>query len=110
MTKKKTNEHVQMTAKTLYGLEDILAKELHDLGAIEIEKQNRVVTFSGDKELLYKANIHLRTASRILVPLSTFTISSKDEYYEHIRDINWLDLFSNDQTFAIDALVNFSRV
>ncbi len=110
MTKKKTNEHVQMVAKTIYGLEDILAKELQELGAFEIKKQNRVVTFSGDKELLYKANIHLRTASRILVPLSTFTISSKDEYYEHIRDIHWLDLFSNDQTFAIDALVNFSRV
>ncbi len=109
MTNKKTNEHVPMVAKTIYGLENILAKELKDLGALDITTQNRSVKFWGDKELLYKANIHLRTASRILVPLTTFTISSRDDYYENIRDINWLDLFSNDQTFAIDALVNFSR-
>lgn len=110
MTKNNNNENVQMVAKTIYGLENILAKELADLGAVDIKTENRVVTFFGDKELLYKANVHLRTASRILVPLSSFTIASKDDYYENVRDINWLDLFSNDQTFAIDSLVNFSRV
>ncbi len=110
MSQENNNEHVKMIAKTIYGLEPILVKELEELGASNIEAQNRVVTFEGDIALLYKANISLRTASRILVPLSTFTIASKDDYYENIRDINWMDLFSNDETFAIDALVNFSRV
>ncbi len=96
MTENNNNENVPMIAKTLFGLEDILAKELQDLGAEEIETQNRVVTFSGDKKFLYKANVHLRTAGRILVPLSQFTISSKEDYYENVKKINWTDLFSND--------------
>ena len=110
MTDSRKNDNVPMIAKTLYGLEKVLAQELMELGASEIKAENRVVTFSGDKKFLYKANVHLRTAGRILVPIASFTIKDKDEYYTKIRQINWTQLFSVDQTFAIDALVNFSRV
>ena len=110
MTNTTINDNVPMIAKTLYGLENILAKELQDLGASDIKTENRVVTFSGNKKFLYKANVHLRTAGRILVPIASFTIKDKDEYYKHIQQIDWSQLFSVDDTFAIDALVNFSRV
>ena len=63
-----------MLAKTLFGLEDILAGELKEIGAKDIKTSNRLVSFSGDMEMLYKANICLRTAGRILVPLKTFRI------------------------------------
>ncbi len=109
MSENKQNDYVPMIAKTIYGLEEILVKELQELGASDIEAQNRVVTFSGNKKFLYKANVHLRTAGRILVPLSQFTISSKDDYYDEIKKINWMSLFGLDETFAIDALVNHSR-
>ena len=67
------NEQFQMIAKTFQGLEEILAQELTALGANDIEIGRRMVSFSGDKEMMYKANFCLRTAIRILKPIKNFT-------------------------------------
>jgi putative N6-adenine-specific DNA methylase len=96
----------EMVAKTLYGLEEILAEELIELGANNIQIGRRMVSFSGDKELLYKANFHCRTALRILKPIATFKAKNSDEVYEQVKKIDWTKYISSKKTFAIDAVVH----
>ncbi len=100
------NEEFPMVAKTLYGLEDVLATELIALGANNIEIGRRMVSFEGNKELLYKANFHLRTALRILKPVNSFTAKSSDEVYDQIKKIDWKKYLGNKKTFAVDAVVH----
>ncbi len=95
----------EMLAKTFMGLEEVLARELTDLGANNIELQRRAVSFTGDKAMMYKANIHLRTAIRILKPIKTFRASNPDEVYAEVKKINWSDYINTNTTFAIDATV-----
>jgi len=96
----------QMIAKTFKGLEGVLAKELEELGALEVKEQNRMVEFVGDKALMYKANFHLRTALRILKPIASFKVKDEIELYNSIRTIEWDEIFSLKQTFAVDSVVN----
>lgn len=98
-----------MIAKTLAGLEDVLAEELINLGADNLEIGKRMVSFEGNNELLYKANIHCRTALRILVPIHTFKARNADEIYKEIKDIDWRKYMSENNTFAIDSVV-FSTI
>ena len=95
----------EMIAKTFRGLEEVLATELVGLGANNIEIHKRAVSFTGDKALMYKANMHLRTASRVLKPILTFKASTADEIYEEVKKVNWTDYMTVDSTFAIDATV-----
>ncbi|MDO5036154.1 MAG: THUMP domain-containing protein [Porphyromonas sp.] len=99
-------EEFEMLAKTMYGLEDILQKELEELGAKEIIPGRRMVAFKGDLELLYKANIHLRTALRILVPIAQFEAKNADEIYQYLYDnIAWTKYLNSRSTFAFDTVV-----
>jgi putative N6-adenine-specific DNA methylase len=95
----------EMIAKTFRGLEEVLATELVGLGANNIEIHKRAVSFTGDKALMYKANMQLRTASRVLKPIFTFKASTADEIYEEVKKVNWTDYMTVDSTFAIDATV-----
>lgn len=95
----------QFIAKTFKGLEEILAAELVALGADNIEIQRRAVAFTGDKRLLYKANLHLRTATRILKPVATFRAKTPDEIYTEVMKLDWSAIMTTDNTFAIDATV-----
>ena len=95
-----------MLAKTYFGLEDILAKELTELGANEIETERRAVRFKGDKALLYKANLCLRSAIRILVPIAQFKATDADEVYEKAKKINWEEYIGIKQSFIINETVN----
>lgn len=95
----------KIIAKTSFGLEEVLIEELTELGITEIEKANRAVTFYATKEELYKANIWLRTANRLIMPFKEFTIKSDDDLYNQIKKIEWEDIFDVTQTFAIDSTV-----
>jgi putative N6-adenine-specific DNA methylase len=95
----------EMVGKTLYGLEDVLAAELIALGANEVQTGRRMVSFTGDKELLYKANFHCRTALRILKPICCFKAKDADAVYRKAKEIEWEDYIPLDKTFAIDAVV-----
>ncbi|GHT60312.1 RNA methyltransferase [Bacteroidia bacterium] len=95
----------EMVAKTLYGLEEILAEELIGLGANGVQIGRRVVNFEGDKELMYKANFCCRTALKILKPITRFRANNPDEVYEQIKQIDWLQYLPPEKTFAIDAVV-----
>ena len=56
----------KMLAKTLFGFEDLLERELRQLGAANLKKGVRSVSFEGDKGFMYKANLALRTAIKNL--------------------------------------------
>ena len=94
-----------MVAKTFMGLEDILAQELEALGAKDVKKGCRVVTFTGDKALMYRANFSLRTAIRILKPLSHFNAKSAEEVYDKIKEIDWSEYIAEGKTFTVDSVV-----
>ncbi len=98
-------ESFELIAKTFQGLENVLAEELINLGADNVQKGRRMVSFTGDKEMMYKANFYLRTAIRILKPIKAFTAQNADEVYEQIKLIHWEDYLSVNDSFAVDAVV-----
>ena len=99
------NEKFEIIAKTLQGLEDILAQEIAELGGEDIEIGKRMVSFKGDKQLLYKTNLCCRTALRVLKPIFSFTASDTDEVYEKIKSFDWHQYLSPEQTFSIESVV-----
>ena len=98
-------QQFEIIAKTFMGLEPVLAKELTQLGANDIQTGRRMVSFTGNKELLYRANFQLRTAIRILKPIKHFKASSADDVYEEIRKIDWTQYLDLEKTFAVDSVV-----
>jgi putative N6-adenine-specific DNA methylase len=101
-----TANSFEIIAKTLSGLEEILAKELIETGANDVQIGRRMVSCSGDKEILYKANFYCRTALRILKPVATFKAKNPDEVYEQVKRIEWAKYIPLKKTFAIDAVVH----
>ena len=95
-----------MVAKTLFGFEELLAKELTQLGAQKVEQGVRVVSFMGDKGFMYKANLGLRTALKILKPIKTFKAVNDVALYKGIQSIDWSDYFSAHQSFLIDTTLH----
>lgn len=92
-----------MIAKTLFGFEPLLAEELRRLGAMNVVEGIRNVSFEGDSGFMYKANIALRTAIRILVPIASFKILNEEDLYQNIRSILWEDHMDVKSTFAINS-------
>lgn len=99
----------RMSAKTFFGLEAILAQELRNLGAGRVVEGPRIVSFDGDLGFLYKANLCLRTALRVLRPIKTFQVRTVKDLYDSIYGMDWPNFFGYNQTFAIDTTLN-SRV
>ena len=95
----------QMLAKTFKGLEQVLAKELIELGANNVQIERRAVSFTGDMRMLYTANFCLRTASRVLVPIATFKAKKTDDIYEQVKLLDWAQYMTAKNTFQIDATV-----
>lgn len=95
-----------MIAKTFFGFEEILAKELQMLGAQNVEQGVRMVSFKGDKGFMYKANLSLRTALKILKPIYFFKANNEQGLYRGIASMNWSELLQANQTFVIDTTVH----
>ncbi|OYQ42030.1 RNA methyltransferase [Flavobacterium cyanobacteriorum] len=95
-----------MIAKTFFGFEEILARELLVLGAQEIEQGVRMVSFKGDKGFMYKANLALRTALKILKPIHTFRVYNEQSLYKGIMEIKWDNYLNANQSFVIDVTLN----
>ena len=98
-------QNFKMLAKTFFGFEEILAKELKQLGAKEVEIGNRAVSFVGDKGFMYKANLCLRTALKILKPIHTARIQSDQDLYQLFYDFPWTEYLDVDSKFVIDSVV-----
>jgi len=88
----------------------VLAEELRALGAAEVEPGRGGVHFQGDKALLYKANLWLRTAIRVLQPILEATVGSPDELYDAVRSIEWTQYLTPEHTLAVDCNVRDSRI
>ena len=95
----------KIIAKTFQGLEEVLAKEVTALGANNIEIGNRMVSFTGDQEMLYRANFCLRTAVRVLKPIAEFRADDADEVYAKVKEMPWEDFMDVKQTLLIDSVV-----
>lgn len=99
------SENFKMVAKTFQGLEGVLSDELTALGAADVEQGRRMVSFTGDKAMLYRANLCLRTALRILVPFHTFESNDADDLYEQVKQYPWEEMLTSSSTFSIDTTV-----
>ena len=99
-------ENYKMLATTLFGLEEVLAKELLILGAQQIKVGNRNVSFLGDKGFMYKANLALRTAVRILKPIRSFSVVDEDSLYNKLKSVPWDKYLQSNGSFVINAVVN----
>lgn len=93
-----------MVAKTLQGLEDVLAQELRDLGAENVMPGRRMVSFEGDLAMMYKANVCCRTALSILKPIYKFIAKDAESLYEMVKEYDWSTVLSLDKTFSIDTV------
>jgi putative N6-adenine-specific DNA methylase len=98
----------RMVAQTLHGLEEVLRTELLKLGARDLERHNRAVSFTGDQGFMYKANLCLRTALRVLVPVDSFELRSTDELYHAIKKIQWEEFMDVKDTFMFKVTLNTS--
>ena len=98
-------ETFELIAKTFQGLEEVLAQELTELGADEIQIGRRMVSFVGDKRMMYRANFCLRTAVRILKPIKHFKAGDPDEVYQAVKGINWADYLDLTTSFSVDTTV-----
>lgn len=99
----------KMVAKTLFGFEPLLAKELRDLGAMDVKEGVRSVQFTGDTGFMYKANLCLRTAIKILKPFAQFKVRSEDELYKNVFQIDWPEMMDATGSIAIDATVHSQK-
>jgi putative N6-adenine-specific DNA methylase len=97
-----------LIAKTISGLEDVLVRELETLGASGVMKLNRAVSFTGDKEMMYKVNYTCRTALRILKPLFHFEILEQKDLYEKMYEFPWEDYLDATHSLAIDAVISYT--
>ncbi|WP_452221309.1 THUMP domain-containing class I SAM-dependent RNA methyltransferase [Lacinutrix salivirga] len=96
----------KMIAKTIFGFEELLAKELTQLGAMHVKVGVRNVSFEGDKGFMYKANLALRTAVKILKPIHSFRIKTEEDLYKNIYKMDWSQYMKASGSLAIDATVN----
>ncbi|WP_121069050.1 THUMP domain-containing class I SAM-dependent RNA methyltransferase [Maribacter vaceletii] len=99
------NNNFKMLAKTLFGFEEILAKELKDLGALNVVEGTRSVSFEGDTGFMYKANLCLRTAIKIIKPIHSFSVRNENELYRKIYAMDWEQFLTVDTSFAIDTTI-----
>jgi len=104
------DEPPRLTARTLGGLEWVLAQELASLGAIELRIGRRTVEFSPpagrERELLYRAVLECRTAIRVLEPLGRFRVTSPESLHAAMQEIDWTEQLKVSDTLRVDAAIH----
>ena len=98
-------QEFELIAKTFMGLEPVLAQELTQLGANNVQIGRRMVSFTGNKEMMYRANFQLHTAIRILKPIRHFKAGSADDVYEGVKKVDWSKYIEKGKTFSVDSVV-----
>ncbi len=99
---------MELLAKTFAGLEPVLAQELEELGASNVKQLKRAVSFEGDHQILYRANLELHTALRILLPIKKFRAPHEESFYKQVKKMDWSAYIDTTDTFAVDA-VTYSK-
>ncbi|MBQ7472088.1 MAG: methyltransferase [Prevotella sp.] len=98
-------QEFELIAKTFMGLEPVLAEELTNLGANNVQIGRRMVSFTGNKEMMYRANFQLHTAIRILKPIARFKARNADDMYDEVKKIDWSQYIAHGKTFSVDSVV-----
>lgn len=98
-------QEFELIAKTFMGLEPVLAQELTQLGANNVQIGRRMVSFTGDKEMMYRANFSLHTAIRVIKPIKHFKAQSADDVYNEVKKIDWSQYLDLKKSFAVDSVV-----
>jgi putative N6-adenine-specific DNA methylase len=88
----------------------MLADELRVLGARDVTTGRGGVAFAGDKSVLYKANLWLRTAVRVLRPILEAPVTTPEELYAAVQTIDWEEILTPAHTLAVDCNVRDSRI
>ena len=101
----KLMEEFELIAKTFMGLEEVLAQELTQLGANNVQIGRRMVSFTGNKEMMYRANFQLHTAIRVLKPITHFKAKSAEDMYDEVKKIDWSKYILKGKTFSVDSVV-----
>src|SRR5690606_27421266 len=96
----------EMKVTTFFGLEEILAKELMQLGGRDIVPFKRGVSVVGDMGFLYKANLCLHTALKVIIPITKFVANNEQELYDNVKLIDWERFISNTDTIMVEAVAN----
>lgn len=94
---------MQVTATTFSGLENILQKEIANLGGQRTQAQKRAVTFEADKRTIYRCLYELRTAVRLFLPFYSFKTKHENHLYKKMREVDWTSMMRLNETFAINA-------
>lgn len=102
-------ENFQIIAKTFFGLENVLIQELKAIGAQNIEKINRAVAYTGNKEILYKSNLLLRTAIKVLMPVTSFIVKDEADLYKKLNSFEWDLYFDYRKTLSVEVQVNSEK-
>ena len=95
----------KMVAKTLYGFEELLSSEFRNLGAVNVKEGTRNVSFEGDTGFMYKANLSLRTAIKILKPIKTFRVKNEQDLYDQVYKMPWHEYLKATDSLAINATI-----
>jgi 23S rRNA (guanine2445-N2)-methyltransferase / 23S rRNA (guanine2069-N7)-methyltransferase len=91
----------QLFATTPKAMETILAEELQTFGVNNIKATMAGVSFQGDLESAYRACLWSRTANRILLVLSSFTVKSQEDLYNGVQKIDWFEHLNPEDSFAV---------
>ncbi len=97
---------LRIVVSTYAGLEELLAKELRQLGGRDVEIHTRAVSCVGDKGFMYKVNFCSRLALRVMVSLTSFSIKDGDDLYREVAEIDWTEFMKVSQTFAVRCTLN----
>ncbi len=92
------------------GAEELVAGELQFLGIGDASAARGGVSFTADRAGLYRANLWLRCASRVLVKLVSFPCSSPEELYEGVHALSWHEVITPEMTLAVDCSLRDSAL
>lgn len=96
----------EMKVTTFFGLEEILAKELQQLGGKNVAVFKRGVSVTGDLGFMYKINLCLHTALKVIVPIAKFNAGNEQQLYDAIKTIPWEKFISNSDTLMVESVLN----
>jgi len=99
-------DNFEIIAKTFQGLEDVLEKEARAIGINYVEKRNRAIHFKGNNETLYKSNLQLRTAIKVLKPILKFKAKNEFKLYGEVQKFDWSSIMSYRDSLFVDSTVN----
>jgi putative N6-adenine-specific DNA methylase len=96
-------DEFKLLATTAFGTEGITKKEVARLGFENIQVENGKVFFDTDKAGICKANLWLRTASKVYWVIGEFKSYTFSELYDAVYDLPWENILNENSRFPVNA-------